>query len=89
MLNTILFDMGGTLEDIWYNDETKALVVKRLMETLRSGGLEPGCSPEEFRDRVFAGVQAYKDWSERVWLEKKPEEIWPEFYLRDFDFPHS
>ena len=65
MLNTILFDMGGTLEDIWYNDETKALVVKRLMETLRSAGLEPGCSPEEFRDRVFAGVQAYKDWSEK------------------------
>lgn len=89
MLNTILFDMGGTLEDIWYNDETKALVVKRLMETLRSAGLEPGCSPEEFRDRVFAGVQAYKDWSEKVWLEKKPEEIWPEFYLRDFDFPRE
>ena len=30
MLTTVLFDMGGTLEDIWYNDETKALVVKRL-----------------------------------------------------------
>ena len=42
MLNTVLFDMGGTLEDIWYNDETRALVVTRLMETLRAGGLEPG-----------------------------------------------
>ena len=70
MLNTILFDMGGTLEDIWYNDETKALVVKRLMETLRSAGLEPGCSPEEFRGRGFAGVQAYKDWSEKGYYNR-------------------
>ena len=70
-------------------DETRALVVTRLMETLRAGGLEPGCSPEEFREKVFAGVRAYKAWSESVWLEKKPEEIWPEFYLRDFDFPRE
>ena len=46
-------------------------------------------SPEEFREKVFAGVRAYKAWSESVWLEKKPEEIWPEFYLRDFDFPRE
>ena len=24
MLNTVLFDMGGTLEDIWNNQETQA-----------------------------------------------------------------
>ena len=30
MLNTVLFDMGGTLEDIWYNDETTADVMEKL-----------------------------------------------------------
>ena len=44
MLNTVLFDMGGTLEDIWYNEETTAEVMKKLQEVLRANGLEPGCS---------------------------------------------
>ena len=87
MLNTVLFDMGGTLEDIWNNQETQAKTMDALQKTLRAHGLEPGCSPEEFDRRVMAGLKEYKRWSEGLELEKKPEEIWPEFYLRDFNFP--
>ena len=86
MLNTVLFDMGGTLEDIWNNSETLAAVMERLREMLEAAGLNPGCGPEAFQERVLAGLKAYKSWSESVWLEKKPEEIWPDFYLRDFGF---
>ena len=86
MLTTVLFDMGGTLEDIWNNEQTRAEVMARLAQELRDAGLEPGCSMEEFDRRVIEGVRAYKQWSERVHLEKKPEEIWPDYYLRDFDF---
>ena len=86
MLNTVLFDMGGTLEDIWYNEETTADVMKKLREPLRGNGLEPGCTDQEFRERVLAGVKAYKRWSEGNMLEAKPEEIWPEYYLKSFNF---
>ena len=64
MLTTVLFDMGGTLEDIWNNKETQAEVMVKLQETLRAHGLEPGCGPEEFDRRVMAGLKAYKNWSE-------------------------
>ena len=86
MLNTVLFDMGGTLEDIWYNEETTADVMKKLRETLRGNGLEPGCTDQEFRERVLAGLKEYKRWSEGNMLEAKPEEIWPNYYLKSFDF---
>ena len=86
MLNTVLFDMGGTLEDIWYNEETTAEVMKKLQEVLRANGLEPGCSDEEFRERVLAGLKEYKRWSEGNMLEAKPEEIWPDYYLKSFNF---
>ena len=86
MLTTVLFDMGGTLEDIWYNSDTQKQVCQKLLEVLRSNGLEPGCSDEEFWERVSDGVQAYKQWSEGNMLEKKPEEIWPDWYLRSFGF---
>ena len=86
MLNTVLFDMGGTLEDIWNNQETQAKAMDALQKTLRAHGLEPGCSPEEFDRRVMAGLKEYKRWSEGLELEKKPEEIWPDYYLKEFDF---
>ena len=86
MLNTVLFDMGGTLEDIWYNDETTADVMKKLQAVLRANGLEPGCTDQEFRERVLAGVKEYKRWSEGNMLAAKPEEIWPNYYLKAFPF---
>lgn len=86
MLNTVLYDMGGTLEDIWYNEETVSDVMNKLQETLRANGLEPGCSPAEFREKVLAGVKNYKRWSEGAMLEAKPEDIWPNYYLKAFDF---
>ena len=42
MLTTVLFDMGGTLEDIWYNEDTQRATCRRLLEVLRANGLEPG-----------------------------------------------
>ena len=86
MLTTVLFDMGGTLEDIWNNKETQAEVMVKLQETLRAHGLEPGCDAVEFDRRVMAGLKAYKNWSEPAMRELKPEEIWPDFYLKEFGF---
>ena len=85
MLTTVLFDMGGTLEDIWYNEDTQRATCRRLLEVLRAG-LEPGCPDDVFWKRITDGVKAYKQWSEGNMLEKKPEEIWPDWYLRDFAF---
>ena len=49
MLNTVLFDMGGTLEDIWYNDDTVTDAMEQLKKVLQANGLEPGCTDQEFQ----------------------------------------
>lgn len=85
MINTVLFDMGGTLEDIWYNDQTVQAVTKKLLDMLQQHGLHAGCTEAAFWNRLNSGVMRYKKWSEGHELEKKPEEIWPEYYLADFD----
>ena len=86
MLNTVLFDMGGTLEDIWYNDDTVTDAMEQLKKVLQANGLESGCTDQEFQERVLAGVKNYKRWSEVNMLEAKPEEIWPGYYLKSFGF---
>lgn len=70
MLTTVLFDMGGTLEDIWYNEDTQRATCRRLLEVLRANGLEPGCPDDVFWKRITDGVKAYKQWSEGNMLEK-------------------
>lgn len=84
MINTILFDMGGTLEDIWYNDETEQAVRDKLLSMLGSYGLDVGCDPQTFWEGLMRGIKKYKAWSESNELEKKPEEIWTEYYLAEF-----
>ena len=84
MINTVLFDMGGTLEDIWYNEQTIRNVTGELREFLNEHDLGTGCNDITFWNKINAGVTRYKKWSESNELEKKPEEIWPEYYLADF-----
>lgn len=84
MINTVLFDMGGTLEDIWYNEQTIRNVTGELREFLNEHDLGTGCNDITFWNKINAGVTRYKKWSELNELEKKPEEIWPEYYLADF-----
>lgn len=86
MLNTVLFDMGGTLEDIWYNDDTIANAMEKLQAMLRDNGLEPGCNSKTFAETVQEGIKNYKRWSEGTMLEAKPEIIWPDYYLKAFKF---
>jgi len=86
MLDTVLFDMGGTLEDISYDEATARKVTLRLMEMLRAKGLLLTGTPEAFWEKLDRGVKRYKAWSQSVDLELKPEDIWPDFYLREFDF---
>ena len=62
--------MGGTLEDIWYNEDTQRATCRRLLEVLRANGLEPGCPDDVFWKRITDGVKAYKQWSEGNMLEK-------------------
>ena len=85
MIKTILFDMGGTLEDIWYNDQTIHSVTGELRTFLNEHDLGTGCNDITFWNKLNSGIRTYKQWSESNELEKKPEEIWPEYYMADFN----
>ncbi|MGL6197984.1 MAG: HAD family hydrolase [Lachnospiraceae bacterium] len=86
MINTVLFDMGGTLEDIEYNKNTTIAVTKSLIHHLHQSDACINCEENDFWNRLNAGVMRYKAWSEKNELEKKPEEIWNDYYLADFSF---
>ena len=70
MIKTILFDMGGTLEDIWYNDQTIRTVTGELRTFLDEHDLGTGCNDITFWNKLNSGIRTYKQWSESNELEK-------------------
>ena len=87
MIRTIMFDMGGTLEDIWYNEETKTQAARRVQEMLAAASCAVHEEETAFCAHLMQGIADYKSWSEGQMLEKKPEEIWSAYYLKEFNLP--
>ena len=41
MITTVMFDMGGTLEDIWVDAQSEREAIEKLDVMLKSYGLDP------------------------------------------------
>lgn len=83
-IKTVIFDMGGTLEDVHYNREIRSKAFPALVETLRLGGIPLPEDTENVLDRVLAGNARYKAWSENLGVELSPLDIWADWNLADF-----
>lgn len=40
MIDTVLFDMGGTLEDIWVDDESRHSSIQGVLDILHAHGID-------------------------------------------------
>lgn len=89
MLDSVFFDMGGTLEDVTFDTSTEQRVTRVLMDMLREAGLKVDMTPDAFWNKIWPGVLRYKKYSQTNMVELKPEIIWPEYYLADFDFDRA
>ncbi len=87
MIKAVLFDMGGTLEDIWVDEETSRAAVARLKRMLAGWGMDPGVPEEDLRRRVDAGWDRYDVFRSREDVELKPEPLWRDYVLAGFGFP--
>ena len=89
MITTVLFDMGGTLEDIWVDEASRVEAIARLSGMLQRWGLDPGVSPEALRASVDQGWKRYEAVRSVGDIELKPTRIWGDYILTDFDFPRE
>ncbi len=88
-IRAVVFDLGGTLEDVYYDNATRLQGALGLLEILKRKGLDPGLSPLELRDTVIAGIKRlyhYRDAEER---EQPPEIVWTEYIFPDGKIPQD
>jgi putative hydrolase of the HAD superfamily len=80
-IQAVFFDMGGTLEKVWYTPEQRLQAASGLRQCLLSGGIDLGLSEKEFYQLLSAGYKRYHRWSVVSMEELSPFQVWSEFIL--------
>ncbi len=89
MITSVLFDMGGTLEDIYVDAQSEWAAIEKLRDMLSSCGLDPAVDKEALKARVDAGWVRYGKYRDASDVELKPIPIWCDYVLEDFHFPRE
>lgn len=85
MINTVIFDMGGTLEDVQQDDASLLENGHKILEYLNRHGMGINCGIEEFSETIHKNNLRYKAFSDERMVELTPFEIWDRFRLQGFD----
>ncbi len=83
MIKAVMFDMGGTLEDLYSDEKNDRATAFALYDILKKHHIDVPLDAEPLWSVVGAGIKAYKKDSERTLLELKPEQIWCDWGFRD------
>lgn len=89
MITTVLFDMGGTLEDIWSDAESEKAAIESIDRMLKGWDLDPEADYESLRSSVLKGWAEYGRYRDSEDIELKPVNIWCDYILKDFGFPRE
>jgi putative hydrolase of the HAD superfamily len=87
IIDTVLFDMGGTIEDIHFDRSLRLGALPEILAVLGGEGVHLPGSPESILDTLLARNAEYKAWSEKARVESPATSIWKDWNLRDFRVP--
>ena len=78
-----MFDMGGTLEDLYFDESNIKRTARALYEILTMRGISVPYGEEELWARVYPEILRYKDEAEVTLMELKPEQIWVDYGFKN------
>ena len=89
MIDTVLFDIGGTLITQTHNPRRALINARFFREVLSEQGIDVDMSDEEFARYIQEGGEAYKHRGEDSRTELKPVTIWKDYILKSLDIPEE
>ena len=84
MIDTVLFDMGGTLEDIYTDDASREDSAREVLRILNEKGIRTDVDVPTAIKMLADGWDRYAAYRGPTNRELKPEEIWGDYVLTDF-----
>jgi len=82
-IRAVVFDLGGTLEHVYYDDTVHEAATRDLQQLLAERGIDPGLGLSQLRDAVLSGMKAYQEWREQSEVELPAARVWAEFIFRN------
>ncbi len=83
-IQAVVFDVGGTLEDVYYDDAIRQEATRGLQALLLEWDLDPGLDLPGLQNAVLAGMEAYGKWRQETEVELSPERVWTEYIFPDY-----
>ena len=78
-IRAIVFDVGGTLEDVHYDDAIRLDAARGLRALMIERDLDPGMTASELHDVIRLGLDAYQRLRESANVEIPPERVWIDY----------
>lgn len=78
-IRAVIFDMGGTLEELHYTARSRAAAARGLHALLVERGLDPRMAPPDLQAHVLAGMKVYTAWRMQSERELPPEQVWAQY----------
>jgi putative hydrolase of the HAD superfamily len=88
-IRAVVFDMGGTLEDLYYDDAIRQEATRGLLELLTTWDLDPGLDLPDLQVAVLSGMKRYQEWREESEVELPPGRVWAEYIFPNHGSPHG
>lgn len=80
-LTSVLFDLGGTLDDCHFDEESARASVASLRSLIEEAGAEAPADQGDCLALVEKGEAAYRRFREESLIELSPEAAWREYFL--------
>lgn len=88
-LRAVLFDLGGTLEDVYYDDQLRLHATQGFRNLLAQHDVDPGLAVPELYAVIKAGMAKYQAWRLETEQELAPERLWSEFVFVSQNLPQG
>jgi len=86
-IRAVLFDLGGTLEEVYFDDALRLQATQGFRDLLAQHGLDPGLPLADLYATLKAGMEQCQVWREASEREVPPERVWSEFVFTDHILP--
>ncbi len=86
-IRAVVFDMGGTLEDIYYDDASCMEATRGLHKLLLERGLDPCLPLPDLQATILTGMKVYQEWREESEIELSSERVWTEYIFPNHGLP--
>jgi len=84
-IKAIFFDMGGTLEEVYYDEKMRLRASGTLLRLLQQSNLEPGLSKKDFHQLITSSLDRYQIWRMNSNLEIRAADFWNKYVFKDLN----